>query len=86
MLERFSLLIVPLAFLSSCTARGDDQAKPGPNSDKEPMAEKFSRERGARFRDTVSVNWTRNRKCGTCHSASQAASGRRLEPDLARSF
>ena len=32
------------------------------------MAEKFSLERGARFLDTVSVNWTRIRKCGTCHT------------------
>ena len=46
----------------------DDPAKLGPNSDKEPMAEKFSLERGARFLDTVSVNWTRSRKCGTCHT------------------
>ena len=31
------------------------------------MAESFSIERGARFLDEVSVAWTRQRKCGTCH-------------------
>jgi squalene-hopene/tetraprenyl-beta-curcumene cyclase len=68
MRQRSSLLIVTLAFSLPITARADGQANPGPNTDKEPIAEKFSLERGARFLDTVSVNWTRNRKCGTCHT------------------
>jgi squalene-hopene/tetraprenyl-beta-curcumene cyclase len=63
-----SLLIAALVFFSPLTTRGDDPAKPGSNSDKEPFAEKFSLARGARFLDTVSVNWTRTRKCGTCHT------------------
>jgi squalene-hopene/tetraprenyl-beta-curcumene cyclase len=66
--KRYSLFIATLAILSPATVRGDDPAKPRPNSDKEPMAERFSLERGARFLDTVSVNWTRDRKCGTCHT------------------
>jgi squalene-hopene/tetraprenyl-beta-curcumene cyclase len=68
MLKPCSLLVVTLAFLSPIVARADEPPKPGPNSDKEPIAEKFSLERGARFLDTVSVNWTRARKCGTCHT------------------
>jgi squalene-hopene/tetraprenyl-beta-curcumene cyclase len=68
MLDRYALLIATLPFLSPFAARGDEPVKPGPNSDTEPIAEKFSLERGARFLDTVSVNWTRNRKCGTCHT------------------
>ena len=68
MLERSTLLIATLALLSPFTARGDDPVKFGPNSDKEPMAEEFSVQRGARFLDAVSVNWTRSRKCGTCHT------------------
>jgi squalene-hopene/tetraprenyl-beta-curcumene cyclase len=68
MLKRFPLPITTLIFLFPFTSRGADPAKPAPNSDKEPMAEKFSLERGARFLDAVSVNWTRDRKCGTCHT------------------
>jgi len=66
--ERYSPLIATLLFLIPIAARGNDPPKPGPNSDQEPIAEIFSLERGARFLDTVSVNWTRNRKCGTCHT------------------
>ena len=58
-----------LALLAPLVARADDPpAKPGPNSDKEPMAETFSMERGYRFLDRVSLDWTRSRKCGTCHT------------------
>jgi len=68
MQKRYSLLIATLAILFPSAARADDPAKPAPNSDKEPIAENFSLERGAHFLDTVSVNWTRTRKCGTCHT------------------
>lgn len=63
-----SLLIVTLAVFAPLTARAADPPKLAPNSDKEPMAETFSLERGARFLDVVSLNWTRARKCGTCHT------------------
>jgi squalene-hopene/tetraprenyl-beta-curcumene cyclase len=68
MLKQSSVLIAVLVFLCAFTARGDEPSKFEPNSDKEPMAEKFSLERGARFLDVVSINWTRSRKCGTCHT------------------
>ena len=42
MLVRSSVLIPTLLLLSSFATRGDEPAKPGPNSDKEPVAEKFS--------------------------------------------
>ncbi|WP_406696507.1 prenyltransferase/squalene oxidase repeat-containing protein [Singulisphaera sp. Ch08] len=61
-LATFSLLM-PVV-----TAQADEPAKLGPNSDKEPMAEQFSLKQGARFLDRVSVDWTRQRKCGTCHT------------------
>jgi squalene-hopene/tetraprenyl-beta-curcumene cyclase len=58
-----------LASLPPLSALADEAApKPGPNSDNEPMADKFSLERGARFLDRVSADWTRQRKCGTCHT------------------
>jgi squalene-hopene/tetraprenyl-beta-curcumene cyclase len=66
--KRYPLLIAMLTILSPYAVRGNDTPKLGPNSDKEPIAEQFSLERGARFLDTVSVNWTRQRKCGTCHT------------------
>jgi squalene-hopene/tetraprenyl-beta-curcumene cyclase len=68
MLRRRSPWIVALVLSSLIAARGGEPAKVAPNSDKEPMAERFSLDRGARFLDTVSVNWTRSRKCGTCHT------------------
>jgi squalene-hopene/tetraprenyl-beta-curcumene cyclase len=55
--------------LVTSQSRGDDAPKkPGPNSADEPMADHLSLERGARFLDAVAVNWTRERKCGTCHT------------------
>jgi squalene-hopene/tetraprenyl-beta-curcumene cyclase len=68
MRTRSLLVVVALAFLCSGNGRADDQPKLGPNSDSEPIAPQFSLERGARFLDVVSVNWTRSRKCGTCHT------------------
>jgi squalene-hopene/tetraprenyl-beta-curcumene cyclase len=42
--------------------------KPAPNTPDEPLAKKLSLTRGAAFLDAVSVNWTNNRKCATCHT------------------
>ena len=63
-----SALAAALLLLVSARAPAEDAPKPAPNSDKEPLAGSFSLERGARFLDAVSVNWTRQRKCGTCHT------------------
>ena len=64
--------VLPLAMMvllgPSSTRAGDSPAKLAPNSANEPMAGRFSIDRGARFLDEVSVNWTRQRKCGTCHT------------------
>lgn len=43
-------------------------AKPAPNSDKESRAARLSLERSAAFLDTVALNWTKERRCGTCHT------------------
>jgi len=62
-------LIAAVALIGPPAARAvDTPAKPGPNSANELMAERFSLDRGARFLDAVSVDWTRQRKCGTCHT------------------
>ncbi len=68
-MSRRLILLSLLVLLGPISARGGDPTpRPGPNSDGEAMAERFSVERGARFLDAVSVAWTRERKCGTCHT------------------
>jgi squalene-hopene/tetraprenyl-beta-curcumene cyclase len=43
-------------------------ARPSPNSATEPLAPVASMSRAAAFLDDVSVNWTRQHRCGTCHT------------------
>ncbi|MBY0524332.1 MAG: terpene cyclase/mutase family protein [Gemmataceae bacterium] len=45
-----------------------DLPKPKPNSADEPMAPKLSLAKSAEFLDAVNVNWTSDKKCGTCHT------------------
>jgi squalene-hopene/tetraprenyl-beta-curcumene cyclase len=40
----------------------------GPNRADEPFAKTLSLEKTRDFLDEMAVNWTRDRKCGTCHS------------------
>ena len=42
--------------------------KPGPSRADEPLAAKFSTERTADFLDAAAVGWTRERRCGSCHT------------------
>src|ERR1700733_9551853 len=66
--RRIYLPLTALILLGTNAIRGDETpAKAAPNSEKEPMGE-FSIPRAARFLDVVSVDWTRQRKCGTCHT------------------
>lgn len=39
-----------------------------PNSADEPIADVLSYERAAEFLDAVALDWTRERKCGACHT------------------
>jgi squalene-hopene/tetraprenyl-beta-curcumene cyclase len=43
-------------------------SKPAPNRADEPLAGKLAPERAAAFLDAVAVGWTRERRCGTCHT------------------
>jgi squalene-hopene/tetraprenyl-beta-curcumene cyclase len=43
-------------------------ASPSPNSAMEPLAPVASMTRAAAFLDEVSLDWTRQRQCGTCHT------------------
>ncbi|GAC1473955.1 MAG: terpene cyclase/mutase family protein [Isosphaeraceae bacterium] len=50
-------------------ARGEEKApRQAANSPDEPMATGLSLGKAARFLDDVSLDWTRRRKCGTCHT------------------
>src|SRR5262245_10119969 len=42
--------------------------KAGPNRPDEPFAKTLSLEKTRAFLDELAVNWTRDRKCGTCHT------------------
>jgi squalene-hopene/tetraprenyl-beta-curcumene cyclase len=49
--------------------RGETKlAAPAPNSPDEPIAAAPSLARAAEFLDGVALNWTQQRKCGTCHT------------------
>lgn len=43
-------------------------AKPGANSPAEPVAPELSLPRAGELLDSLSLTWTRERKCGTCHT------------------
>jgi len=60
-------LLAVMLLAPSCGLRADPPSKPGPNSDAEAFGE-FSMERGSQFLDQVSLKWTKDRKCGSCHT------------------
>jgi squalene-hopene/tetraprenyl-beta-curcumene cyclase len=61
---------VVLVGMSTLTFGADEKAKPapGPNKADEAKANVASVEKAAAFLDAVSLGWTRNRKCTTCHT------------------
>ncbi|HEY7314207.1 MAG TPA: prenyltransferase/squalene oxidase repeat-containing protein [Gemmataceae bacterium] len=67
-----SVCLIALAYLASSAAlraeTPDPFPKPKPNSADEPLAKSLSLAASARFLDAASVNWTRDRKCATCHT------------------
>jgi squalene-hopene/tetraprenyl-beta-curcumene cyclase len=65
------LTLTSVAVLSPSALRAEtpkDFPKPSPNSADEPRAKSVSLPAAARFLDAAAVNWTRERKCGTCHT------------------
>jgi len=58
--------------LSLCAAGAAGQETefppPGKNSEDEPVAREMSPAKAAAWLDSVAVNWTRKRRCGTCHT------------------
>ncbi|MDR3635690.1 MAG: hypothetical protein P4L84_17945, partial [Isosphaeraceae bacterium] len=66
---RIWLLCAAFSAAFGAHARAEDATSPPePNSAEEPLAKVASFERSAAFLDSVSLDWTRERKCGTCHT------------------
>ncbi|MCE9563063.1 MAG: terpene cyclase/mutase family protein [Planctomycetes bacterium] len=74
---RLSLLALLLAVAPSFAA---DIPKPGPTKDDEPVAKVYSAAKAAEYLDGVGVNWTRDRKCITCHTNMPYLTARPLLP------
>jgi squalene-hopene/tetraprenyl-beta-curcumene cyclase len=66
---------------AAATARTGEEF--GPNSPDEPVAQRLSLPKAARFLDEVSGSWTRERKCGTCHTNYAYMLGRPAVKDVA---
>ena len=60
-----ALLFTPLVALA---ADKPEYAQPNPSSASEPVRKAWSAEKAASYLDAVGVNWTRDRKCVTCHT------------------
>ena len=71
-----SFAIVSFVLVFGCSSfasgqeakRSDNPVKLLPNSPEEPLRAVASLADAAVFLDTVAVDWTRQRKCGTCHT------------------
>jgi squalene-hopene/tetraprenyl-beta-curcumene cyclase len=60
--------VVALAGMTAAAEETDPFPKPGRNKPDEPRAPEYSAAKAADFLDRVAVNWTRDRKCATCHT------------------
>ena len=63
---RFALLTLP--FLALPLVTGAEIPQPEPTKSTEPLAKEYSAAKAAEYLDGVGVNWTRDRKCITCHT------------------
>jgi squalene-hopene/tetraprenyl-beta-curcumene cyclase len=59
---------VSVSFAGDVEVNPPELKAPAPNSPDEPLAKEFSLAKAAEFLDAVSVTWTREKKCGTCHT------------------
>lgn len=69
-MNRFFWVFLITAIVPAAPAGSQESAVPdfGPNTADEPVARKVSFRNAAGFLDSVAVEWTRKRKCGTCHT------------------
>jgi squalene-hopene/tetraprenyl-beta-curcumene cyclase len=67
-----ALLAVFLSGASLCASEPERPSlqfpKQAPTKSDEPLAEKFAPDKAAAYLDSIAVGWTRERKCGTCHT------------------
>ncbi len=63
-----SILFLAVLFALGAAFGQEPNPKPAPNSPDEPIVAGYSPANAAAFLDFVSVSWTRQRKCGTCHT------------------
>jgi squalene-hopene/tetraprenyl-beta-curcumene cyclase len=68
------------ATLSLVLAAPAEYPKPTPSKDDEPLAKELSPAKAAAYLDAVAVNWTRDRKCVTCHTNMPYLTARPLLP------
>ncbi len=71
MLRHAVAAFAAVLLLTSAPRAGEttpDIPKPAPNKKDEPLAAKFSRANAAAFLDGAGVHWTRQHKCGSCHT------------------
>ncbi len=61
---RYAFLIL----IATAPAFAADPPKPEVTRPDEPMAKKFSLEKGTEFLDGINLAWTRERKCFSCHT------------------
>lgn len=62
------LILTGFAWTSVAWQNPQPKSRPGPNKADEPKRKIASPEKAAEFLDQVSLSWTTNRKCGTCHT------------------
>jgi squalene-hopene/tetraprenyl-beta-curcumene cyclase len=67
-LGRWAVGITALGLAFAATGADEAPRKPSANSPAEPIAPAYSPARAAEFLDGVSLAWTKERKCGTCHT------------------
>src|SRR5262245_17541299 len=66
--SRCRLCLAVAGVLAVGSTFAGEPIKVTPNSPDEPLAKKLSLEKAAEFLDATSLNWTAQRKCGTCHT------------------
>lgn len=74
------LHVILSAALSPFAAPVADFPKPTATNADEPLAKQFSAAKAAEYLDGVGVNWTRDRKCITCHTNMPYLTARPLLP------
>jgi squalene-hopene/tetraprenyl-beta-curcumene cyclase len=62
------LCLAVAGLVAAAAAVADEPIKVTTNTPDEPLARKLSLEKTAEFLDATSLNWTEQRRCGTCHT------------------